>query len=216
MAVIIETSDQCNIEMFMECLFKKRYTALLISGEADEQTLKNAFEIIHAQYVDDSGLYQSAEYDKYAYIDMLQKRINTVENFILLQKEFIYQFDVPCIAAFDIIKRYGHRLSYDVNKPDTVSFIKKLDSIQVRENKYRNECEKKKKELFELQGKKQRNELTTLQTRKEFISMLTKLQQQKFVIDRKITTVEDLSIMIRDCREQAQEQKAKQQFKNRY
>jgi len=199
----------------MECSFRENYSVLLISGDATNQELRSAFEIIYAQYIDDSGLYQSAEFEKYGYIDSLEKRITTVDRFIYLQTEFIKQFQVPFIPGFEMIAKFGHKLFYNVDSPDIELFLSKLETIRLKEQKYKIELKKRVDELMKMREKKVKNELNLLQSRKQFISMITRLRQQHHVIEYKTTMVEELSIMVRDAMEEKESAKAAKQFKTR-
>lgn len=213
--MIIDRACDCSIKKFMDCLFSQRYKVLVIEGEFTEQEQKDAFEIIYAEYVDLSGMYVTREFELYAYITSLDNRINTMDRFLELQKQFIGQFGVPFIPGLGIIKKYGHSLHWVVGETDLDWFLKKLESIGLRERRYTQERDKKVKELLDLRKKRIKKEHNVLQTRKEFISMLNRLQQNRFMIDKNETTVEDLAVMIKDNRDDVESQRNLQKSKQR-
>lgn len=208
MATIINSAEDCSIKKFMDCCYGEKYKVLLIDGEAKEGELKAAFELIYTQFIDLAELYQTMEFDLYGYITNLDRRIDTIKKFVALQREFINQFNVPFAPGFGIVKRYGHSLYWDLNHPDLPAFIRAMDKMQAKEAKYTIIRDKKVSELIEMRKKKVNKEHNILQSRKEFIMMLNRLQQNKFVIDKEKTSIEDLAVMVCDCREQQAEKNA--------
>jgi len=202
---IIQSAADCNVDKFMKCAFQERYRCLLLSGDADDDLLRAAFEIIYAEYVDYAGLYVTREFEISGYIESLDKRITTINRFITLQRTFLHEFDVPFIPGFALVKKYGHRLYWDFNRPDKEAFLKKLQQIQASESRYQAELNKKVNELVELRRKKVNKEFTLLESRKQFIMSTNRLQQNKYVIDKDKTTMEELGLMIKDYRDQASE-----------
>lgn len=212
---IINSYGDCTIKQFMRCAFEEKYGGLLIKGEATDEKLKEVFEFIYAQYVDGAGLFQTREFELMGYIDSLDHRIQTVKRFVELQRKFIEQFSVPFASAFYLVKEYGYTLHWNHEYPDLDLFLKKLDQVEAKETKYKSQIDKKIKELFDLRQKKVNKEFTLLESRKEFISMMNRLQQAKFVIDKNETSMEDLSIMIKDQRDQIEDERAQRSFKKR-
>jgi len=208
---IVETASECTIKQFIRATFEGKHNVLIIEGNPTDEQLKNAFEYIYAQYVDMSGLYQSQEFEIVAYIDFLDKRIWTMKRFVELQKTFISHFDMPYLPGLKIAEKYGHKLYWDPNYPD--SFITKLNSIAVKEAKYTIKVAEKVTELVALRKKKVTKEHSILESRKDFITMLNRLQQQRFVINKSETTVEELALMIKDQRDQAQTENMNRQYK---
>jgi len=202
---IIQSASDCVIDRFMKCAFQGKYRCLVISGEASNDQLQNAFEIIYAEYVDLSGLYITREFEISGYIDSLDKRISTVKRFVSLQRAFLHEFDVPFLPGFGLVKKYGHRLYWDFNHPDKDAFLKKLVQIEASESRYQAELNKKVNELVELRKKKINKEFSLLESRKQFIMSMNRLQQQKFVIDKDRTTMEELGLMVKDHRDAANE-----------
>jgi hypothetical protein len=65
-----------------------------------------------------------------------------------------------------------------------------------------------------MRKKKQNNEHSLLQNRKSFISMITKLQQNGYVVEKKSTVMEEISVMLVDSKAAAEEIKARQNNQN--
>lgn len=213
---IISSSAECTIRQFMRCAFEEKYRCLLLPGaEATDEELKTAFEIIYAEYVDYAGLYQNREFEICAYINSLDNRMQVTKRFTEMQRIFIDTFDAPYIPGFAIVKKYGHNLYWDFERPDKAAFLKKLQQIDLFEKRFTTEIDKKIHELVELRKKKEFKEYTVLETRKEFISMLNRLQQARFVIDKDKTSVEELSLMIRDLKDQQDEDRIQRSFKRK-
>lgn len=214
----VETAADCTIKQFMAATFENKLKALITNGnpsEAEykilEAKLRNAFEYIYAQYVDFSGLYLSQEFEIVAYINSLDHRVTTLKKFVELQNLFMDQFKVPYLPGLSIAERYGYKLYWDPNYPE--SFIKKLDAIPAKEAKFKIRIAEKTKELVELRTKQVKKEHTILETRKDFITMLNRLQQKKFVINKNETTVEELALMIKDSRDQVESDNMNRKFK---
>lgn len=212
-ANIINDAGDCSVKRFMDCAFKEKYDVLLVEGIADPLELKNAFEFIYAQYIDLAGLYETREFELYAYITMLEGRINTVKQFIALQRSFVAQFDVPYFKAFGIVRKYGHVLKFSPGQTSTELFLTRLNQIEMMERRIEDERAGKVKQLYDLHKKKIGKQHSIIESRTEFVSMLNRLQQNKFVIDREKTSVEEIGLMIRDCKEQAMEQRMNNKVK---
>jgi len=210
---IIQRAADCTVKQFMQCSFDARYRVLLIDGDGSEDDLKMAFEYIYAEYVDYSDLYQSQEFEIVAYINSLDTRIQFIHRFVDLQRKFMEQFDIPFLPGLDMIKRYGHHLYWDANYMDRDAFFKKLFQIEMKEKKYDTKVDQKVKELVELRKKKVQKEHTILESRKDFVTMLNRLQQARFVIDKDRTTVEELALIIKDQRDQVEEAKMQNKIK---
>lgn len=206
-AVIISDAADCNVDKFMACRFKEKYKVLLLEGNATDEELRETFEYIYAQYVDYSGLYLTKEFEMSAYIHYLDVRIETIDRFILLQRKFIEEFNAPFVPAFGLLKKYGHHLVWNHKYPDADLFLRKLEKIELKEDKFRTIRNTKIDELMELRKKHVNKEHTPLESRKEFIIMLNRLGQAKFHIDKQQTSVEELALMIKDHRDQVETEK---------
>jgi len=215
MSRCIDNAADCSVKQFMECAFKGKYTVLILDGEPPDDELKRAFELIYDQYTDLSGLFITREFELSAYISSLERRINTVARFIELQKAFIAEFNIPFVTGFGLVKKYGHKLYWNHESPDIDLFLSKLDAIPGKEAKYKTDLAAKKKELFDMQRKKIQGEFNLLESRKQFVMMLNRLQQSKFVIDKNNTSMEEVALMIKDQRDQQEDMRAQQSFKPR-
>lgn len=204
---IITDAADCNIKQFIRCAFEGKYKVLLIDGEATDAELQSAFEMIYAQYIDLSGMYQTREFELSAYINFVDNRIRTIERFIELQRLFLREFNMPFLPAFGLFKKYGHHLVWNPEYPDTDLFKKKLGQIEMKEKKYHSILNTKIKDLVEFKKKQIAGEHSLLESRKQFITTLNRLQQAKFVIDKNETSVEELALMIRDHKDQIEENK---------
>lgn len=211
---IIQRAADCNVRKFKQCSFDGKYRVLLIEGEASEDDLKSAFEYIYAEYVDYSGLYQSLEFEIVAYINSLDTRIQFVRRFVDLQRKFLEQFDVPFLPGLPMIKKYGHHLYWDTSYSDPEAFISRLFQIEMKEKKYETKVDQKVKELIELRKKQIKKEHTILESRKDFVTMLNRLRQARFVIDDDNTSVEELALIIKDQRDQIEETKMQNKIKS--
>lgn len=214
----IETAADCTIKPFMAAIFEDKLKALITNGNPSEKEykelepkLKEASEYIYAQYVDISGLYLSQEFELVAYINSLNHRISTLKWFVELQTKFIVQFGVPYIPELKMVEKYGYKLFW--NPENQEAFMKKLNSIPAKESRYSIRLTEKVNELFALRKKKVQKEHTILESRKDFIMMMNRLQQAKFVINKNETTVEEVSLMIKDQRDQVETENMSRKFK---
>jgi hypothetical protein len=210
---IVQRAANCTIRQFMQCSFDGKLKVLILEGEASDEDLRAAFEYIYAEYVDFSDLYQSQEFEMVAYINSLDTRIQVVKRFVDLQRKFLAQFGMPYLPGFEMVKRYGHHIYWDAHYPDKDVFLKKLSQIELKEKKYETKVSQKVTELLELRKKKVKKEHTILESRKDFVTMLNRLQQARFNIDKDKTSVEELALMIKDQRDQIEETKMQNKIK---
>lgn len=213
MSKYINTASECTVKQFKACCFDQRFHVLVLEGDPSDQELQEAFELIYSEYVDLSGLFITREFELSAYIRSLKVRIDTVQHFVELQRVFISEFDAPFPPGFDIVKKYGHILYWNPESPDLDLFKAKLSKIESKEVKYTVELKKKTDELVELHRKRVKKEFTLLESRKQFVTMVNRLQQAKFVINQNETTVEELALMVADHKEQQEDAFAQRSFK---
>lgn len=215
MSNYINTAADCNVKKFEACRFENKLHVLIIDGEPTEEELREAFEFIHGQYVDLSGLYETREFEMSAYLSSLAVRINTVHEFIRLQREFISQFNVPCVPRFYLVKKYGYTLQWDHDAPDIDTFQARLDKIELKEAKFKSELKRKEAELSTFQKKHHAGEYTPMESRRQFLTQILRLQQAKYVINKSETSVEELAYAIRDQKDIQEEERAQQSFKRK-
>jgi len=203
-AKIINSAAECTVRAFMKCAFSDDLTSLIISGEPSKEELHDAWMMIYTEYVDLSGIIQTQEFELMKSIFYLDCRVKKIQLLVHIQNESIEKIGVPCVAAFDRIKLYGHRLIWDPEHPDLKAFKTRLLNIQSLEKRYAIELDCKIRELMTLKKKQVDMEEPGIQKRKEFIRALNNLEKSGYRIDRDKTTVEDLALMIADINELAE------------
>lgn len=193
---------ECNIQQFMNCWFKKDYSEVSLED----------FKIIYAEYVDTSGLFMSEDFERQGYINHLSQRINSVKIFIRLQREFIADFNMPFIRDFESFKdKYGYVLKWS---GDLMDFKKQLEKVEKREVKHNSFLEEKIKELSDSRKNNQNKtavddvEEKLIKSRTYFIRMLNSLGKIGYKLDKKNTTVEELSLMIKQQMEDTEQKNA--------
>lgn len=214
-AIIINRAADCSIKKFMEAYYDGKLKSLLTEGNAPDEELKEALEIIYAEYVDISMMYQTREFEMNAYIHWVGMRIMTMKNFFELTRAFIREFNLPYLPGFEMIKQYGHRLYFNPEYPDIEGFVNKLDSMEQKEKKWDVIIDVKVKELIAFKKKQINKELDPLQSRKQFLQTIIRLQQKDFVITKTETTMEDLAIMIKEDKDAAEDAHAHKKFKRK-
>lgn len=211
---IIQRAADCTIKQYMKCAYDGKLKVLVIEGEASEVDLQNAFDLINAEYVDLSGLYITQEFEIVGYINSLDSRIQFMRRWIELQRKFLINFDEPYVPGLKMAKRFGHNLYWDFEHPDKDAFLQRIAKIEMSEKKYELQVSRKVDELITLRKKQTTKSPTILESRKTFVSMLNRLQQARFVIDKEKTTMEDLALMVQDYRDQVEEAKTDRIKKN--
>jgi len=154
---------------------------------------REEFETCYTEYIDTAGLFATENFEKITYIQYLNNRINVVRIAVNTHKEFIEFFGCPLIKHLDIFKRFGYSIKYE-NKEQ---FIKELDSIVLRENRYISELEITQKQLDDLKNKSKKKPSTLKESRVSFIRMLNSLNKIGWKIDNDKTMVEELSIIVK-------------------
>jgi len=159
-------------------------------------------ETIQEQYADTSGLYESEEFSKVAYIHYLNNRINSVKLSIRLQYEFIENFGKPYIPELKFFKKFGHRVEWNDNME---KFLEELRKIDQKEKKYISQLENAIKELTDLRAKREKKDPPKKQTRQDFIATIISLGKVGYRIKRSETTLEEVALMIKKQYEEAAE-----------
>lgn len=173
---------------------------------------KEEFKIVHAEYLDTSGLFLSDDFERQTYIHHLNSRISYVKMFIELQREFMSEFQKPFIRDFESFKnRYGYVLKWN---NDIKDFERQLEKVEKRERKHASLLEEKIKELNDERKKQEKKSSREDDTdedlkkaRLSFIRMLNSLGKVGFNLDQDKTTVEELALMIKQQMEEVEEQK---------
>jgi len=181
--MMITKCSECSVKIFIDCLFNGDRSALN-GGDFDK---------IFTEYVDLSGVGETREYDLLTSIHNVQCRITFIDTMVKVQKEFFMNFEIPFVNAFDDFRKYGHRLSWNPEKP--ADFITQLQRVDVIERKSIAELDAYIKELKSL---KKDGVVPDKNGRKDFIRQLNTLNKAGYKIDREKTDMEELALMIRD------------------
>jgi len=145
---IYTTCYDLPLSRFIRCDVDGDYSALIIEsdGPVDGETLKEAWQAIHQEYLDISGAAQDN------YLLSLQTEINRlfikrlciVETVALSRK---YRYD----DAIKLLQGYGYRFPFDPNDPE--AYHKDLDRVLTRSNTLVVEMEQKQSQLEALKPK---------------------------------------------------------------
>lgn len=177
--------ENYTIRQFMQAWFNQDTSVMSIEE----------FDNVYTEYIDVAGLFQSEEFDKVVYIHFLNGRINTVNIFIRLQREFIKEFNIPYIEGFELLKDKGYILKWNNSIDD---FENQLLRIEAQEKRYISELENCIKELIDFRKTKGKSEEEPLKKKREgFIRTLNTLGKVGYRIDKDKDTVEDLALMIK-------------------
>ena len=173
---------------------------------------KEDLETINEQYADISGLYESEEFNKVAYIHYLNNRINSVKLSIRLQYEFIENFGIPYVPELKFFNKFGHRVTWN---NDMEKFLEELRRVDQKEKKYISQLETSMKELITMRENRDKKEQPKKQTRQDFVSTLISLGKVGYTINRKETTIEEVALMIKKQYEEAAEIESRTNKQNR-
>lgn len=190
--------ENYNINQFMDAWFKKKY----------DELSKEEFDIVYAEYQDGSGLYMTEDFERITLINHLKARINYIKLFVKLQRDFIIDFGIPFTKNFETIKdKYGYILKWN---GDLTDFERQLKKIELRQGKHITFFEEKVKEFNESRMNKkddteEENEDSLKKSRVKFIRMLNSLGKIGYKFDNKETSVEVLSLMIKQQLEESEE-----------
>lgn len=179
--------ENYTIRQFINAMYKNDRSVM-----SDEE-----FHNVYTEYIDTTGLYDSDDFNKSAYIYYLNNRINSIKLAIRLQKEFLQNFGVPYLQELKFFNRFGHFLTWK----DEQNFLSQLTNIETKEKKYISQLEANIKQLTEKRHKKKPEEKTIEQSRGKFIRMLNSLGKANYRIDNDKTTVEELAYMIKQITE---------------
>lgn len=175
----------------MDAWFKKDYSKLS----------KEEFKIVYAEYQDTSGLFLTEDFERVGFINHLNSRINYIKLFLKIQRSFIEEFNVPFLRDCELLKeKYGYGLKWN---EDLEKFEAQLKKIEMREIKHEDFLTLKIKELNEFRKKSQKSDVSDdpeeelKKSRMGFIRMLNTLGKIGYRIDKPNTSVEELSLMIK-------------------
>lgn len=168
---------------------------------------KEDIALIWMRYIEDAKMYDSSDFNKSSYIQLINNKYNSIKIAVSLQINFLDEFEEPYKDNFDLFKEHGYHLKWKGDKED---FLHQLLMVSKKQRKYVSILEGKIKELEEYRASKKQNkeELTDEQHRKRFLSMVFSLGKIGWNINLMTTKLEWLVVMI--CRqiEENEEQKA--------
>lgn len=196
---LIDSTNACTVDVYMKCRFGKDFSGLIIEGPATPEELQVAFGRINDEFIDQSGIVDSAEFDLSNSIFYLDNRVKMIELLIYIQEESIKKIKMPCIGAFPRFKRWGHNLKWNNDIPD---FWNQLKTVKQKEIKYQEELDRLLDQLLTI--RKDQESLPEFKERENFIRMLNGIQKEFFRIDRTTTTMEEVAIMYNDLRQAIQ------------
>lgn len=200
--------EKYNIDQFMAAWFDKNYVELSLED----------FELVYSEYLDTSGLFMSEYFELQSLIHHLNSRINYINLFVRIQRDFISNFFIPFQRDFDRLKEnYGYVVKWNGSVDDFEKQLKKIESRQIKHQSF---LEEKIQELVKLRkensGKKKFNgdddketeedkDIKLKKSRVSFIRMLNSLGKIGYKLDKKLTTVEELALMIKQQIEEVED-----------
>lgn len=179
-----------SIKQYLDARFKKDYSVIS----------KEDLKLISDEYVDTARLYNQEYLEKISYIYFINSRLNSIEFAIEIQTKFLNDFGKPFEEGFNIFKKYSHKLIWNGSKDD---FLNQLKKVSKKESRNRTILVSKVKELEELKKKDLKiEEESEDDARKSFIRTLNSLGKIGYRIDKNETTLEELSLMILQQKEE--------------
>ncbi len=195
---MITKCSECSVKIFMKCLFDGDASDL---GGGD-------FDKIYTEYIDISGIGESKEFSLMSNIHNLNARILFIDAMIEVQKRFFMNFDIPFIDGLKDFRRYGHRITWDSANPDL--FIKQLERVETVEKKFLSELDNY---MNELESIRKNGVQPNVNGRIEFVRLLNELGKEGYKIDREITDMESVALMVKDYNQSVMDRLSKKHKK---
>jgi hypothetical protein len=172
--------------------------------ESDKGIPKDKLDEVFTEYVNAAGLYETEEFGKVSYIHYISGRINSIKISIRLQREFVEEFGICYHPELKVFEKFGHKIYWN----DKENFLTQLSKIESRELKWISILENEFSQLKKMRESKNKGnvETKTKLTRESFIRTINSLGKVGFKIDNNSTTMEEISIMIK---QQTEENKSK-------
>lgn len=161
---------------------------------------EDLFKIIYTEFVDTTGGYIGAHFDKLSYIKLLENRINTVNKFITLQILFVEEFGVAYQKSFEIVKQYGYSVKWAGDKD---RFLQQLEDIKVQESYTNSDLQISIKEFEELENSEKQPEQTLKQKRENWMNCVNSLIKIGYPIDKDKMMFEEISFIIKYEKDQS-------------
>lgn len=178
-------SDKITVRQFKNCWFNKDYS------EISEER----FQVCYEEYADISGLYKNKSFDDYSTIIYLSNRVSAVSIAIQVQRDMVNAYGEPYVDGLSFFEQYGHNVRWNGNAKEFTDYLYKIER---KERKYKLELDNKKKQFSD----ENREKMSVTQTRQEFIISVNNLNKKGYFIDWDKTTVEELSLMIKQDRDE--------------
>lgn len=160
----------------------------------DRSVMSNEeYDTVYTEFIDTAKMYEEEEFQQVSYISYLHGRINSIKIGIRLQREFINNFDIPYIPAFQMFKNNGVSIYW---KGDKENFLSALERIEKGQKKYTSEVENCIKNLMDFRLKKQQGDNPVKIKRETWIKNINTLGKIGYKIDKDKTSVEELALMI--------------------
>jgi len=198
MTQIINTAKECTVRTYMAAGFEGNLKVLIVSGEASDQELAEAFESIHEEYITLAGMEQSGDYILIKQIEYLQTRLKSIGNFIKINRVCMAEVGEPFYPALTDLKKLGHKIKWDQENPDPVKFLNDLKGIERKERRTESELLNKLRALEAFRQKSTGQAKSLKQQRIAFVSLLNRLGKEGFSIDKDKTSMEELGLMYKD------------------
>jgi hypothetical protein len=182
--------EKVVIESFILAWFNNDY----------EKLSKEDFEIVYAEYIDLSGLYQTKEFELVTYINYLKNRIYVLKTVVYAQETYFEVFKTPYIPGLDFIKeQFGFTYEWTGNDKSFFIFLRKIENAARTKS---TELKRKEFEFDNLAAAKMQGDVSKVQSRHEFIRMLNSLSKQGYKIERDKTTIEELALILKQMQEE--------------
>lgn len=177
-----------NVKTFMSAMFNQQYEG--VGGPEN-------WEAVYTEYIDLSGIGETQQYALLVNIHNVQKRIVAVQGYIDIEKKWFLLHNEPFEPALVDLRKYGHRLTWDIGNPK--QFIEQLERCEIKEKKNIAELDAYIKELEDL---KKDGPKVTVNARQEFVKQMNRLGKHGYKIDKDKTDMEEYSLMIREYDEE--------------
>lgn len=194
--MIISKAKDCNITKFMACLFEGRYD-VLSDGKADKIALEDAWDNLYTEYLDAAGI-KINELILLRQIKSLECRNQAVSAYLFTNETTIELLKEPFMDAWPHLARNGHKFTWN---NDVEDFKLQLKKARTKEKRYEVELNMRKKELNDYL-KAQEKTPSIDNSRTAFLRLIQNLSKYAgYPINKDLTTVEELAIMIKDYNE---------------
>ncbi len=181
------TLAEITVRKFMAALFNKQRDGI------------DDWDGLYLSYIDLSGIGETHELSLMTAIHNLQVRLAHVNSYIDFQRKFFSEFFMPYEKSFPDMHKYNIRFTW--NPMDPEGFIRQMKVAETNEKRNIAELDLLEKELRDIKKgapavKEDHN------SRANFIRMLNSLNKAGYKIDKDLTDMEEVCLMIRAQREE--------------